>query len=31
MHLFIGGTYLIFDWRNLCKSLLMEEEESHIL
>jgi hypothetical protein len=23
-------TYLIFDWRNLCKSLLMEEEESHI-
>ncbi len=25
MHLFIGGTYLIFNWRKLCKSLLMEE------
>ena len=31
IYLFIGGTYLIFNWRKLCKSLLMEEEESHIL
>ena len=24
IYLFIGGTYLIFNWRKLCKSLLEE-------